>query len=63
MDGFVNGSGFQSLAYISYQQAPLLWDYAEEYVLFDNFFSPTLSVTVPNRIAYITAAVMGILGR
>jgi len=54
MDGFVNGSGSQSLAYISYQQAPLLWDYAEEYVLFDDFFSPTLSVTVPNRIAYIT---------
>lgn len=54
MDGFVNGSGPQSLAYVSYQQVPLLWDYAEEYVLFDNFFSPTLSVTVPNRIAYIT---------
>ncbi|WP_252896977.1 alkaline phosphatase family protein [Metallosphaera hakonensis] len=54
MNGFVNGSGPQSLAYISYEQVPLLWDYAEEYVLFDNYFSPTLSVTVPNRIAYIT---------
>lgn len=54
MDGFINGSGVQSLAYISYEQVPLLWDYAEEYVLFDDFFSPTLSVTVPNRLAYIT---------
>ncbi|ABP95178.1 phosphoesterase [Metallosphaera sedula] len=54
MNGFVNGSGPQSLAYVSYEQVPLLWDYAEEYVLFDNYFSPTLSVTVPNRIAYIT---------
>ncbi|AOL15612.1 acid phosphatase [Sulfolobus sp. A20] len=54
MDGFINGSGTQSLAYISYQQAPVLWDYAEQYVLFDNYFSPELSVTVPNRVAYIT---------
>ena len=54
MDGFINGSGIQSLAYISYEQAPLLWDYAEEYVLFDNYFSSTLSVTVPNRIDLIT---------
>ncbi|BDB98195.1 alkaline phosphatase family protein [Saccharolobus caldissimus] len=54
MDGFINYSGPQSLAYISYEQVPLLWDYAEEYVLFDNYFSPTLSVTVPNRIAYIS---------
>ncbi|WP_338602314.1 alkaline phosphatase family protein [Sulfolobus tengchongensis] len=53
MNGFINGSGVQSLAYISYEQVPLLWDYAEEYVLFDNYFSPTLSLTVPNRIDYI----------
>ncbi|MEL9970804.1 MAG: alkaline phosphatase family protein [Metallosphaera sp.] len=54
MNGFVNGSGPQSLAYVSYEQVPVLWDYAEEYVLFDNYFSATLSVTVPNRIAMIT---------
>jgi len=54
MDGFINGSGVQSLVYLSYEQVPLLWDYAEEYVLFDNYFSSTLSLTVPNRIDLIT---------
>ncbi len=54
MDGFVQGSGPQSMAYLSYQQVPLLWDYAEEYVLADNYFSPVLGVTQPNRLAYLT---------
>ncbi|WP_148678711.1 alkaline phosphatase family protein [Thermoproteus uzoniensis] len=53
MDGFVRGSGPQSMAYLSYQQVPLLWDYAEEYVLADNFFSPDLATTTPNRISYL----------
>lgn len=53
MDGFVRGSGRQSMAYLSYEQVPLLWDYAEEYVLADNFFSPDLATTTPNRISYL----------
>uniref|UniRef100_A0A2U9IPI9 Acid phosphatase n=1 Tax=Acidianus sulfidivorans JP7 TaxID=619593 RepID=A0A2U9IPI9_9CREN len=52
-DGFVYYSGPQSMAYFSYQQAGLLWDYAEEYVLADNYFSPVLGLTEPNRIAYM----------
>ncbi|NON63357.1 alkaline phosphatase family protein, partial [Acidianus sp. RZ1] len=31
MNGFITGSGYQSLAFVSYEQVPLLWDYAEEY--------------------------------
>lgn len=42
MNEFVIGSGRQPLAYLSYQQVPLLWDYGEEYVLADNYFSPVL---------------------
>ncbi len=54
MDGFVRGgSGPQSMVYLSYEQVPLLWDYAEEYVLTDNFFSPDLATTTPNRISYL----------
>ncbi|WP_338598242.1 alkaline phosphatase family protein [Sulfolobus tengchongensis] len=52
--GFVYYSGPQSMAYFSYQQAWILWDYAEEYVLADNYFSPVLGLTEPNRVAYLT---------
>lgn len=51
--GFVYYSGKQSLAYFSYEQVGLLWDYAEEYVLADNYFVPVLGLTEPNRIAYL----------
>jgi len=54
MNGFVEGSGTQSLAYVSYKQIPLLWDYAEEYVLADDYFSPSLESTQPNRVNYLT---------
>ncbi|EHP71224.1 phospholipase C [Metallosphaera yellowstonensis MK1] len=54
MNGFLNFSGPQSLTFLSYQQVPLFWDYAEEYVLADSYFSPVLSVTQPNRVAYLT---------
>ena len=52
--GFVYYSGSQSMAYFSYQQAWILWDYAEEYVLADNYFAPVLGLTEPNRVAYLT---------
>lgn len=49
--GFVWYSGPQSLEYLSYQQVWPLWDYAEEYVLADNFYAPVLGLTEPNRVA------------
>ncbi|MEM4085474.1 MAG: alkaline phosphatase family protein [Saccharolobus sp.] len=52
--GFVYYSGPQSMAYFSYEQLAPLWDYAEEYVLADNYFAPVLGLTEPNRIAYLT---------
>ncbi|BCS93321.1 alkaline phosphatase family protein [Metallosphaera javensis (ex Sakai et al. 2022)] len=51
--GFPLFSGSQSMGYFSYEQVGILWDYAEEYVLFDNYYSPVLDVTEPNRIAYL----------
>ncbi|MEW9492075.1 MAG: alkaline phosphatase family protein [Candidatus Aramenus sulfurataquae] len=53
-DGFVYYSGPQSMAYFSYQQLSPLWDYAEEYVLADDYFAPVMGLTEPNRIAYLT---------
>ncbi|AHC51427.1 acid phosphatase [Sulfolobus acidocaldarius SUSAZ] len=55
-NGFVFYSGPQSMAYFSYEQLAPLWDYAEEYVLADNYFSPVMGLTAPNRIAYLTGS-------
>jgi len=51
MDGFVAYSGTQALTYVSYQQIPYYWDYAEEYVLADNYYTPVFTETLPNRLA------------
>ena len=52
-DGFYYYSGPQSLAYFSYEQVGILWDYAEEYSISDNYFAPVMGFTEPNRIAYL----------
>lgn len=52
-EGFYHYSGPQSMAYFSYQQVAPLWDYAEEYVLADNYYAPVLGLTEPNRVAYL----------
>ncbi|WOE51607.1 alkaline phosphatase family protein [Sulfuracidifex metallicus DSM 6482 = JCM 9184] len=62
MNGFVEGSGQQSMAYVTYKQIPLLWDYAEEYVLADDYFSPVLETTQPNRLAYLTGFSTNVTG-
>ncbi|MGC8615279.1 MAG: alkaline phosphatase family protein, partial [Thermoprotei archaeon] len=50
MDGWVAYSGPQSMVYLSERQLSAYWDYAEEYVLFDNWFSPAMTETLPNRL-------------
>ncbi|BCU68089.1 hypothetical protein HS7_15260 [Sulfolobales archaeon HS-7] len=60
MNGFAEYSGAQSQVFLSYQQVPLLWDYAEEYTLADDYFSPVLSVTQANRLAYLTGYPTGV---
>ncbi|BBG23612.1 hypothetical protein IC006_0900 [Sulfuracidifex tepidarius] len=62
MNGFVEGSGIQSMAYVTNAQVPLLWDYAEEYVLADDYFSPVLESTQPNRLAYLTGFSTNVTG-
>jgi len=52
-NGFYSNSGPQSMAYFSYEQVAPLWDYAEEYVLADNYYAPVLGLTEPNRVAYL----------
>ena len=55
-NGFYYYSGPQSMAYFSYEQVGILWDYAEEYSISDNYFAPVMGFTEPNRIAYLTGA-------
>lgn len=52
-NGFYYYSGPQSMAYFSYEQVGILWDYAEEYSISDNYFAPVMGFTEPNRIAYL----------
>ncbi len=53
-NGFAAYSGSASLVYVSYQQIPFYWDYAEEYVLADNYYTPVLTETLPNRLASLS---------
>jgi phospholipase C len=51
MNGFfqAEGSGIFPFGYYGAKAAPILWDLAEEYGLGDNFFSSTLSYSLPNH--------------
>nr|CCC55529.1 phosphoesterase [uncultured archaeon] len=51
MDGFVAYSGSQAMVYLDYIQIPFYWDYAEEYVLCDNYFTAIMSQSQPNWFA------------
>lgn len=51
MDGFAAYSGPQSMVYIDYDQIPFYWDYAEEYVLCDNYFTAVMTESLPNFLA------------
>ncbi len=48
MDGYVAYSGPQSMVYIDHNQIPFYWDYAEEYVLCDNYFTAVMTESLPN---------------
>ncbi|HLH86562.1 MAG TPA: alkaline phosphatase family protein [Thermoplasmataceae archaeon] len=50
MNGFLNGSGPNSLDYFSANQTGLEWDMAMNYALADNYYSSALTETLPNRL-------------
>ncbi len=53
MNGFLNGSGPSSMTYYTSAQLGPLWDLAEEYVIADNYFAPTISESAPNTLYYL----------
>lgn len=50
MNGFLNGSGPNSLYYFTAAQMAPEWDLIQQYALGDMYFSGTLSETIPNRM-------------
>jgi phospholipase C len=58
MDGFVWTSGRNAMGYYDYHMLPYYWTYASNYVLFDNFFEPVLSASLPAHL-YLIAAQSG----
>ena len=53
MDGWVRGSGPNSMTYYTAAQLGPIWDLAEEYSLADMYFSPLLSESAPNTMYYL----------
>lgn len=50
MNGFLNGSGPDSLKYFTASQMAIEWLLAQQYSIGDMYFSSILSETVPNRL-------------
>jgi phospholipase C len=53
MNGFLNGSGPQSLTYYSAVQMAPEWDFAEQYGVADNYYAPQISESSPNHLYYL----------
>jgi phospholipase C len=60
MDGFLSAQGGnpQTMGYYDRSNIPYYWDYADHYVLADNFFSSLLGPTFPNHL-YIASGAAG----
>lgn len=60
MDGFINAQGgnAETMGYYDRSDLPYYWDYADHFVLADNFFSSMLGPTFPNHL-YIASGASG----
>jgi phospholipase C len=59
MDGFVTAEGSNlTMGYYDRQDIPYYWDYADHYVLDDNFFSSEMGPSFPNHL-YIASGANG----
>ena len=59
MDGFVTGEkSIKTMGYYDRNDIPYYWDYADHYVLDDNFFSSEMGPSLPNHL-YIASGANG----
>jgi len=57
MDGFVTGEkSIKTMGYYDRNDIPYYWDYADHYVLDDNFFSSEMGPSFPNHLYIVSGA-------
>ncbi|HUK75324.1 MAG TPA: alkaline phosphatase family protein [Nitrososphaerales archaeon] len=65
MDGFLTASGENmniTMGYFNPKLIPYYWDYATQYVLMDNFYSPFMGPSLPNHMYLLSGASGGVTG-
>jgi phospholipase C len=65
MDGFLTKSGENmntTMGYFNPELIPYYWDYASQYVLMDNFFSPFMGPSLPNHMYLLSGSSGGVTG-
>jgi phospholipase C len=65
MDAFLTESGENmnvTMGYFNPDLIPYYWDYASQYVLMDNFYSPFMGPSLPNHMYLLSAASGGVTG-
>ncbi|MDA4116282.1 MAG: hypothetical protein OK442_06985, partial [Thaumarchaeota archaeon] len=65
MDGFLTRSGENmnvTMGYFNPELIPYYWDYASQYVLMDNFYSPFMGPSLPNHMYLLSGASGGVTG-
>jgi phospholipase C len=63
MDGFLTESGENmntTMGYFNPDLIPYYWDYASQYVLMDNFFSPFMGPSLPNHMYLLSGSSGGV---
>jgi len=63
MDGFLTKSGENmelTMGYFNPDLIPYYWDYASQYVLMDNFYSPFMGPSLPNHMYLLSGASGGV---
>ena len=65
MDGFLTKAGENNIftmGYFNPDLIPYYWDYASQYVLMDNFYSPFMGPSLPNHIYLLAGESGGLTG-
>ena len=62
MDGFMKGEkSNMTMGYFDPKLIPYYWDYASQYVLMDNYYTPMLGPSLPNHIYMLAGQAGGLL--
>jgi phospholipase C len=62
MDGFVYAEqSTDTMGYYDYRDIPYYWDYASQFVLFDNYFSSVIGPSAPNHLYLIAGQSGGLI--